>query len=509
MIGTLRSLSPLPMNHKKMGRRRHGRCTPKIIKFATIWLMVVLIVTLVWFNHLVTTNTSVGRTKKERLHHQHHFERTHHSHNSTTDTGTGTGSHRTSQQQPHQSQHQHQPQPQHHVAGLSCDKYGGPTSDDAIQEMIYWYHIPADSNYFSNQFRHPTTEQEQDQEEEERYLTFEPDEGGWNNIRMALETTIAMAISMRRTLVLPPDMKYYLLWDENKRQGPDRKNKTKKKKNVMNFDDFFHLESIQQEFPNVLRIIPMEEFLTKVAMKGQLRNRQNVVRYPHPTNASSFLSSRGAMKNSDSPEAHSLWEYIRDVTQPLQWDSEKCVAVFPSSTTTTTLSSDRSKTKDVDHDNEDDNDSIYDADTQRHLDYVKLILRSDEILYNDRLQKLPPHKRRSIRLYQYRQLSYRDDPTMVNATAVLRLAELLANRRELCVYNQSMHQQHKVLHMTGSSSIEASNRAGKNENGPETTSNRFLIHFYAFLFYENYHTDLFIKRFIRDHLRYVYRLVVR
>ena len=33
-----------------------------------------------------------------------------------------------------------------------------------------------------------------------QYLTFEPDEGGWNNIRMAMETAVTMALAMGRIL---------------------------------------------------------------------------------------------------------------------------------------------------------------------------------------------------------------------------------------------------------------------------------------------------------------------
>jgi hypothetical protein len=29
------------------------------------------------------------------------------------------------------------------------------------------------------------------------------------------------------------------------------------------------------------------------------------------------------------------------------------------------------------------------------------------------------------------------------------------------------------------------------------------VHFYAFLFFEDWHTDLWVKRFVRDHLRYL------
>jgi hypothetical protein len=35
--------------------------------------------------------------------------------------------------------------------------------------------------------------------------------GGWNNVRMGIETTVAMAIAMGRTLVLPPLQTIYLL----------------------------------------------------------------------------------------------------------------------------------------------------------------------------------------------------------------------------------------------------------------------------------------------------------
>jgi hypothetical protein len=39
--------------------------------------------------------------------------------------------------------------------------------------------------------------------------------------------------------------------------------------------------------------------------------------------------------------------------------------------------------------------------------------------------------------------------------------------------------------------------------GGDASGGRLLVHFYAFLFFENYHQDLWSKRFVRDHLRYI------
>ena len=57
---------------------------------------------------------------------------------------------------------------QHHLAGLSCDAYGGP-SQQVAQEMVYWEDIPTDNKWISPFKQSKVTQ----------YLTFEPDGGGW------------------------------------------------------------------------------------------------------------------------------------------------------------------------------------------------------------------------------------------------------------------------------------------------------------------------------------------
>ena len=53
-------------------------------------------------------------------------------------------------------------QEQHSLAGLSCDKFGGPTKDILSHvDMIYWNDIPEDSEYKSPFY------------DEDKYLTFE------------------------------------------------------------------------------------------------------------------------------------------------------------------------------------------------------------------------------------------------------------------------------------------------------------------------------------------------
>ena len=81
----------------------------------------------------------------------------------------------------------------HALGRLTCDAHGGPYEEEAVQEMVYWREIHLDKQYKSPLF---------DASSPTKYLTFELDEGRFNNLRMSMETVIAMAHAMGRTLVM-------------------------------------------------------------------------------------------------------------------------------------------------------------------------------------------------------------------------------------------------------------------------------------------------------------------
>lgn len=139
----------------------------------------------------------------------------------------------------------------------------------------------------------------------ERYVTFEPDVGGWNNIRMQMETVIVFAAATGRTLVLPPDQPFYLL---DKGSGHQ---------NAHHFSDFFPFDDIRRR----VRVIEMHEFMSEVALRGELRINGSVA-YP-PGRKSEF-------SGTDRVEKNQMWDYLRATGHCPKWEPFKVFLYMPS-----------------------------------------------------------------------------------------------------------------------------------------------------------------------------------
>ncbi|KAL3799648.1 hypothetical protein ACHAW5_004519 [Stephanodiscus triporus] len=295
-----------------------------------------------------------------------------------------------------EQQNRQQRKQSHPVAHLNCEDHGGPTDPRVVDEMVFWSDIPTDSSYVSpmHPLRDPRTP-----DDVERYLTFEPDHGGWNNIRMAMETVLVMSHAMGRTLVLPPRQRMYLM-DASDSLG---------------FDDFFHLDAISVEHRG-FKVISMEEFLDRVGMAGELPSvvvgADNTKKYP-PGNRTNFDARMNVENHVDE-----LWDYLRD-------------------------------------------------------DTLISIMNGTNGRPRPTLEEFNGH------------------PTPVNASVADRDEEMLADRENLCISDEEL-QGSKLLHLMVRY---------------KPTEVRLLTHFYAFIFFADWRQDLWSKRFVRDHLRYVDEIV--
>ena len=144
------------------------------------------------------------------------------------------------------------------------------------------------------------------------------------------------------------------------------------------------------------------------------------------------------------------WEplevYLRSVSHlPPGWDPEECMAAFPSSN--------------------DPKDLQVLEDLKKKIDgggWDKKFMGPDG--YKEYIGK----------------------PNPVDASTEERAKENWAERKTLCIYGKDL-QEMPLIHFGSGGGHGA----------------RLLVHFYAFIFHQDWRQDLWLKRFVRDHVRYV------
>lgn len=190
--------------------------------------------------------------------------------------------------------------------GLQCESYGGPQNEAEYSELIYWRDIPSDAAYSSPNYNAQIQESNAGSFNRIKYLTFEMDGSGWNNIRLGFENMILLAHSMGRTLVMPP-----------KRQIAHGMPDTSGRK-IISFDDFYDIEAINAKHKG-LNIISMDEFLEREALNGHLKSMSTgEVVYP-PNNQVNWNNQR----------LDPLWNYISAISRTFSWNPKECVLAFP------------------------------------------------------------------------------------------------------------------------------------------------------------------------------------
>ena len=240
-----------------------------------------------------------------------------------------------------------------------------------------------------------------------------------------IETVLALAFAMGRTLVLPPHQGMYLI----------DKNENGKQKNKFSFDNFFHMQSISNEHIG-LDIITTKEFLEQCA-QGKIVDAEMNPIYPP--------GMRTDWDGAPHNELQKLKQWLREQSGKNlpHWDPDRCIAAFPAS------------------------DSEEDA---------------------KQLASLPNKIKENGGFPHYQQ--YVGKPNDVDAPVIERLKEMSADRQTLCEYTPDLQNTQWVHFPVGM----------KTDKGG---GSRLLVHFYTFLFFQDWKEDLWMKRFVRDHVRYI------
>ena len=183
-----------------------------------------------------------------------------------------------------------------------------------------------------------------------------------------VETALVMSHAMGRTLVLPPEQRFYLLGKQDTSQKTD-----------FDFGDFFHLDSIAVEHEG-FNVISSEEFLHRLGTTGKLINVN--------TGQPEIWNDKVQHTSSN------VKSYLQKVGINPQWNPMNCIAVFPSG---------------------------------KGADAIDTLRKA----YTDIVTEKDGHKRPTLEEFEGK-------PVPVNAPMEERMRELLADRSELCIYDEQL-----------------------------------------------------------------------
>lgn len=274
--------------------------------------------------------------------------------------------------------------------------------------------------------------------EEQKYVVFEPDRGGWNNIRMAAEVAIIFAHATGRTLVLPPAARWYLLNKDN--------NQTE---NVSTFSKFFDLQKLAES----MTMITMEDFLNKVAripgfLKTQLKPDEPIATY-----------FQGNMQK--------LWDFLDASCYTEQWEPGKQFIGFNISLKNSNLF------------------GTFDTDAERNLRYRIMVAHGrklrpyDEALHNEKAIYFPGDYRNSHRiLTHFYTYLYWEDPHIARIYARIVRDRLHYHNSIFCAAGSLV----KAIHMDASKltgkPVQSSDKGDKKTLGGNTNEDAtyFAMH---------------------------------
>ena len=164
--------------------------------------------------------------------------------------------------------------------------------DVDVDDIVYWNDPQGTRDQeFKSPFATPPN----------HYLTFQPDRGGWNNIRMSMEIIFVMAATTGRTLVLPPKAPMYLLGT-----GAE---------NARSFGNFYPLN--HPEFQKRVDVITMSEFLKREG-KGLLNLSDEEIEKFTP------IAEMCLHKPNSPIDCEHLYEHLRNIgfQPPLEGDKQ-------------------------------------------------------------------------------------------------------------------------------------------------------------------------------------------